>query len=155
MTTAGQCGLRPAARCSLALCAALLGGALTGCGGGSAAPDRDATPAAHRTTPAELCTALVSYWAKEALKGSEWAGLDWEQKGLSNEQYAIHEEVVAAARAERVKHGSAAAEALIDRGTAERCAATNGATGSSENWRESDWTPPGHHPRTPARHHAV
>ncbi|MER8069574.1 hypothetical protein ABTZ59_14920 [Streptomyces sp. NPDC094034] len=156
MTTAGQCGLRPAARCSLALCAALLGGALTGCGGGgAAAPGPDALPSAHRTTPAELCTALVSYWAKEALKGSEWAGLDWEQKGLSNEQYAIHEEVVAAARAERTKHGDAAARSLIDRRTAARCAAMNGATGSSENWRESDWTPPGQRSRTPVRHHAV
>ncbi|MFE9887455.1 hypothetical protein [Streptomyces scopuliridis] len=148
MTTAGQRGFRPAGRCAgrcaLALCAALLGGALTGCGGGgTAAPDPGATPAAHRSTPAEICAALVSYWAKEALKGSEWAGLDWEQKGLSNEQYAIHEEVVAAARAERAKHGSAAAGALIDRRTAEKCAAANGATGSSENWREPDWTATG------------
>ncbi|MFJ1912240.1 hypothetical protein ACIOGX_09935 [Streptomyces sp. NPDC088147] len=165
MTTAGQRGFRPAARCALALCTALLctallGGALTGCGGGgSAAPDPDATPAAHRTTPAELCAALVSYWAKEALKGSAWAGLDWEQKGLSNEQYAIHEEVVAAARAERTKHGGAAAEALIDRRTAERCAAENGATGSSENWREPDWTTARQlretAPGTLVRHHAV
>ncbi|MFB6982183.1 hypothetical protein [Streptomyces scopuliridis] len=141
MTTAGQCGLRPATRCSLALCAALLSGALTACGGGGTAAGT--TPAAHRTTPAEICAALVSYWAKEALKGSEWAGLDWEQKGLSNEQYALHEEVVAAARAEQAKHGDAAAGALIDRETAERCAAANGATGSSENWREPDWTATG------------
>ncbi|MFJ9027092.1 hypothetical protein ACIRQP_00925 [Streptomyces sp. NPDC102274] len=157
MRTAGQRGLRPAARCAIALCAAILGGASAGCGGGGAAtPDPGATPEAHRTTPAEICTALVSYWAKEALKGSEWAGLDWEQKGLSNEQYAIHEEVLAAARTERAKHGDAAAEALIDRGTAERCTAANGATGSSENWREPDWTTAGHpSPGIPVHHHAV
>ncbi|MFF1958511.1 hypothetical protein ACFVWX_16145 [Streptomyces sp. NPDC058220] len=127
----GRRGLTGGIGCVLALCAAV-----TGCGsGGTSGPDTRDTPAAHRTTPAELCASLVSYWAKEALKGSQWAGLDWEQKGLSNEQYVIHDDVLSAARAERRKHGTAAAEALIDRETKKRCTAQNGATGSSENWR--------------------
>lgn len=109
---------------------------MAGCSGtGSSGITPSDSPAPHRTTPAELCTSLVSYWAKEALRGGKWAGIDWEQKGLSNEQYAIHEAVLAAARADREKHGAAAAEALIDRQTKAHCEAAKGATGSSENWR--------------------
>jgi hypothetical protein len=73
---------------------------------------------------------------KEALKGNKWAGIDWEQKGLSNEQYGVHEKVLAEARAEQKKNGTAAAEKLADRRVREECEATKGATGSSENWRE-------------------
>nr|WP_239150623.1 hypothetical protein [Streptomyces sp. SID13588] len=93
------------------------------------------SPAPHRTTPAEVCASLVSYWAKEALRGGKWAGIDWEQKGLSNEQYELHEQILAAARAEQEKRGIAAAEKLITRESAARCKAAKGATGSSENWR--------------------
>ncbi|WP_406860305.1 hypothetical protein ABZO31_07555 [Streptomyces sp. HUAS MG47] len=108
-------------------------GTLTACSaaGGDAAP----TPTAQATTPAELCTNLVAYWVKEALNGSKWAGLDWEQKGLSNEQFALHDEVLAAARAKERTAGRAAALALADEESRRRCAATNGATGSSDNWR--------------------
>ncbi|MEO3977163.1 hypothetical protein [Streptomyces sp. CAU 1734] len=115
--------------------------------GGCAGPSRDGgaeapTPVPRRTSAAELCTALVSHWAGEALKGSTWAGLDWEQKGLSNEQYAIHEDVLAAARAEERRQGRAAALELIGDQTKARCEALKGATGSSENWR-----PPSHNPK--------
>ncbi|MFB7862023.1 hypothetical protein [Streptomyces sp. NPDC056069] len=101
----------------------------TGCG---EAP-RD--PAPRASTPADVCTDLVSYWVKEALRGSKWAGLDWEQKGMSNEQYEIHDEVLVAARAEERREGREAAFALTDRETRRRCEAAKGATGSSENWR--------------------
>ncbi|MER7462582.1 hypothetical protein [Streptomyces sp. NPDC097981] len=77
----------------------------------------------------------MSYWAKETLKGGKWSGLDWEQKGLSNDQYAIHEEAVAAGRAEERTAGLDKALELVDRLVAQRCAAQNGATWSSENWR--------------------
>lgn len=87
------------------------------------------------SSPAQICTALVSYWAKESLKGSKWSGLDWEQKGLSNDQYAIHEEAVAAGRAEERTHGQAKGLELIDRLVAQRCTEQDGATRSSENWR--------------------
>ncbi|MFF0447847.1 hypothetical protein ACFYT4_15805 [Streptomyces sp. NPDC004609] len=101
----------------------------------SAPPPATTTPAPQKTSLADICTNLVAYWAKEALKGGKWAGLDWEQKGLSNEQYDLHEEVVAAARAEERRRGRTAALALIDARTRQKCAARNGATGSSENWR--------------------
>ncbi|MFB7448772.1 hypothetical protein [Streptomyces sp. NPDC056194] len=126
-----------------ALAAALAGCALTLSAGCGRAPDpRPApSPAPRTSTPADVCANLVSYWVKEALKGSKWAGLDWEQKGLSNEQYEIHDEVLAAARAEDGRSGRRAAEALADRESRRRCEAANGATGSSENWRPPDeWT---------------
>ncbi|WP_330176338.1 hypothetical protein OG875_24270 [Streptomyces sp. NBC_01498] len=109
--------------------------ALAGCAP-SGPPDithRD-VPSPQRTTPAELCATLVSYWVREALAGSTWAGLDWEQKGLSNEQLGLHDEILAAARAERERHGNPAAQRLITRETTARCTATDGALGSSENW---------------------
>ncbi|MCX4720339.1 hypothetical protein [Streptomyces virginiae] len=118
--------------------------ALTGCSSsappsaaGSASPSAD--PADPATTappsPVQVCTSLVSYWAKETLLGTTWSGLDWEQKGLSNAQYAIHEGAVAAGRAEERTAGRDKALELIDRFVAQRCAAEGGATTSSENWR--------------------
>ncbi|MEU8518472.1 hypothetical protein [Streptomyces sp. NBC_01216] len=113
--------------------------ATPGCTGGTA------DPAPHTSTPADVCTSLVSYWAKEAVEGSSWAGLDWEQKGLSNEQLGIHDEVLADARATERTEGRAAALAEIDRESRRRCEAAHGATGSSENWR-----PPGSPAASPA-----
>ncbi|KKZ74294.1 hypothetical protein VO63_08890 [Streptomyces showdoensis] len=92
-------------------------------------------PAPRASSPADVCTSLVSYWVKEALKGSTWAGLDWEQKGLSNEQYEIHDEVLLAARTEERRAGREAAFALADRESRRLCEQAKGATGSSENWR--------------------
>lgn len=117
---------RPAA---LTLAALLTTAALSGCSG----PPHD--PAAKPSSPADICTRLVTYWALETLKGSAQSGIDWEQKGLSNEQYALHEKVVAAARIEQKRHGAAAARKLMRRQIRERCTAQHGATGSSENWR--------------------
>ncbi|MFG2296859.1 hypothetical protein [Streptomyces sp. NPDC048603] len=110
--------------------------ALSGCSP-SAPSARPSSPAPSPTppSPVETCTTLVSYWAKETLKGTYWSGLDWEQKGLSNEQYAIHEDAVAAGRTEERTAGRDKALELIDRFTAERCREQRGATGSSENWR--------------------
>jgi hypothetical protein len=102
---------------------------------GQPAARASSTTAPQKASPADICTNLVSYWAKETLKGSKWSGLDWEQKGLSNEQYAIHEEIVAAARAKEKRQGREAAEKSIDLQARRECAAHNGATGSSENWR--------------------
>ncbi|MFJ6795862.1 hypothetical protein [Streptomyces sp. NPDC091268] len=117
--------------------AALLGALLLpGCSNSAprAAPPAS-SPAPSPSSPAQICTALVSYWAKETLKGTKWSGLDWEQKGLSNDQYAIHEESVAAGRAEERIHGQDKGLEAIDRLVAQRCAEQNGATWSSENWR--------------------
>lgn len=122
---------------------ALLLATVPGCAGGAPTPppDRDRTPANSPPPsgdPVGVCTELISYWAREALDGSPWAGLDWEQKGLSNEQLALHDEVLAAARAEQRRRGTAAAKELIRRDSARRCAEARGATGSSENWRTPD-----------------
>ncbi|NWF26285.1 hypothetical protein HW130_08375 [Streptomyces sp. PKU-EA00015] len=96
---------------------------------------RTPTPAPQPSSPAQICTSLVSYWAKETLKGDKWAGIDWEQKGLSNDQYALHEKIVAAARTEQRRQGRQKALELIDRQAERDCAEQNGLTGSSENWR--------------------
>ncbi|MCX4802264.1 hypothetical protein OG594_11455 [Streptomyces sp. NBC_01214] len=115
--------------------------ALTGCS--SSAPPSAADSTAGSTNPSspappspvQVCTSLVSYWAKETLLGTKWSGLDWEQKGLSNDQYAIHEDAVAAGRAEERTAGQDKALELIDRFVAQRCADEDGAMRSSENWR--------------------
>ncbi|MEU0930066.1 hypothetical protein [Streptomyces malaysiensis] len=133
-------------------CALVLAVTLTGCGGsgsggphdsggpgrssdGSAPHRRPSSPAPRTPSPVRMCADLISYWAEQDLAGSRWAGLDWEQKGLSNEQYEIYDEIVQAARTERRRHGAPAAKALIKRLAERRCAAANGATHSSENWR--------------------
>ncbi|AGP58683.1 hypothetical protein [Streptomyces rapamycinicus] len=119
------------------------GGSRNSGGSGNSGDSRNApasTPASHGPTPraaspVRLCADLISYWAEQDLAGSQWAGLDWEQKGLSNEQYEIYDDIVRAARTERKRHGTPAAKALIKRLAERRCAAANGATHSSENWR--------------------
>ncbi|MEV0279585.1 hypothetical protein AB0I22_24770 [Streptomyces sp. NPDC050610] len=130
---------RTAAR-TLALTATLtLTLALSGCDPGST-PHR---PRATATTPSaaptasliQACTRLIAYWAEQELTGGEGAGLDWEQKGLSNEQREIYDAIVHAAHAERDAHGTDAAHRLIKRQAEQRCTAANGATYSSDNWR--------------------
>ncbi|MEU3907739.1 hypothetical protein [Streptomyces goshikiensis] len=129
-------GTLPPASVRPALAALLVALALSGCSASApATPHPTPTPASGPPSPAQVCTSLVSYWAKETLKGTYWSGLDWEQKGLSNQQYEIHEEAVAAGRAEERTAGRDKALELIDQLVARRCAATDGATWSSENWR--------------------
>jgi hypothetical protein len=130
-------GTKPRAPTGYAACVLLAALAVAGCSDGSPS-EQPATsaPAPQKTSAAEICINLISYWARETLKGTKWSGLDWEQKGLSNEQYAIHEEVVAAGRAEEKRQGREAALKLIDTRTQQKCVAQNGATGSSENWRD-------------------
>ncbi|BBJ44555.1 hypothetical protein SSPO_072730 [Streptomyces antimycoticus] len=138
----------PATACG---CALVLAVTLTGCGGSGSGGSDDSrgsgdssasasgpgpnSPTPQVPSPVRLCTDLISYWAEQDLAGSRWAGLDWEQKGLSNQQYEIYDDIVHAARAERRRHGTPAAKALIKRLAERRCAAANGATHSSENWR--------------------
>ncbi|MEU0987001.1 hypothetical protein [Streptomyces sp. NPDC005953] len=107
---------------------------------GCASPPRTnggptATPTPRNSSAVAICITLISYWAKESLKGSKWAGLDWEQKGLSNEQFEIHEELLSAARAEERHQGREAALELIDVRASQECSTRQGATGNSENWR--------------------
>ncbi|MET7765021.1 hypothetical protein [Streptomyces sp. NPDC005336] len=119
-----------------AVCALVLAAAVTGCGGSGAGPGPGPeSPSPQPSSPVRLCVDLISYWAEQDLIGGRWAGLDWEQKGLSNQQYEIYDAIVRAARAERKRHGTEAARELIARRSEARCAAENGATRSSENWR--------------------
>ncbi|MEU8530245.1 MULTISPECIES: hypothetical protein [Streptomyces] len=126
---------RTALRAALAVCVL---GTLPGCTQGS--PQSPPAPSGPKSA-ADICTDLVAYWVKEALKGSKWAGLDWEQKGLSNEQLTVHDEVLAAARQKERTDGRDAALTFADEESRRRCAAANGATGSSENWRPPGSTP--------------
>ncbi|MET9321332.1 hypothetical protein ABZX75_14270 [Streptomyces sp. NPDC003038] len=122
---------RTAARCAARTLLAAL--ALSGCSRSAPPATADPTPSPASSSPVQICTSLVSYWAKETLMGTKWSGLDWEQKGLSNEQYAIHDDAVAAGRAEERTAGRDKALELIDRFSAQRCAEQAGATGSSAN----------------------
>ncbi|MEU5429325.1 hypothetical protein AB0H73_27560 [Streptomyces olivoreticuli] len=119
---------RPTALCALLFATALA----TGCSGSG---DEGASAATHTDPPVQVCAKLISYWAGEDLTGGHWAGLDWEQKGLSNDQYVIYDDIVRAARAEQRQHGTTAARKLIEHQAQQRCAAADGATHSSENWR--------------------
>ncbi|MDG4857731.1 hypothetical protein P8605_06100, partial [Streptomyces sp. T-3] len=123
------------------LCTALVGtGAVTGCSGGSPdTPDRppkSSTPEAVPSTPVEVCVSRVAYWALEDLSGSYWAGLDWEQKGLTNQQRILLDDIVKAARTVKKDKGLKAAKAFADDLARRECKRTDGATGDSENWRQ-------------------
>ncbi|MFB7654723.1 MULTISPECIES: hypothetical protein [unclassified Streptomyces] len=67
-------------------------------------------------SPTEACVGAVGYWARELLAGGEPYG-DYQSMGLSNRQYGILREVVAAAQAQ----GDRAARELIDRQVREAC----------------------------------
>ncbi|GAA2344482.1 hypothetical protein GCM10010246_32760 [Streptomyces cuspidosporus] len=123
--------IRPGVAGVLAL---ILAAAVSACGGPGPRPAPN-SPTPPTTSAVELCYDLISYWAGQDLAGSRWAGLDWEQKGLSNQQYEIYDDVVRAARAERKRHGAGAARKLVRQETRRRCTAEHGATRSSENWR--------------------
>ncbi len=127
---------RTAAR-ALVLTAALTL-ALGACGDPTPQRPRATTAAPSAPSPASLvraCTSLISYWAEQELLGGKWAGMDWEEKGMSNEQREIYDEIVHAAHVERDAHGQEAALRLIKHQAEQRCTAADGATRSSENWR--------------------
>ncbi|WP_327346488.1 hypothetical protein [Streptomyces europaeiscabiei] len=114
--------LRPGAVLGLAL---LTGVLATGCAqsgatgrpaaatGGSTAPRGGGSPSPSATPPEELCAKLVAYWSRQTVDDDTYG--DYQSMGLSNGQYDILREVVDAARAEKRRAGSAAAERLIDR----------------------------------------
>ncbi|MCB5166767.1 hypothetical protein LG634_18210 [Streptomyces bambusae] len=135
-------GTTPHALARYAGCALLAALAAAGCSTpgppappGPATPSTTPSPAPRTSSPADVCTSLITYWAREALTGGKWAGLDWEQKGMSNGQFEIHEQVLAEARAEQRTRGREAALELIERRTRQRCTEERGALRSSENWR--------------------
>ncbi|MER6161574.1 hypothetical protein ABT147_39655 [Streptomyces sp. NPDC001868] len=88
-------------------------GATSAATSGSTAARGGGSPSPSATPPEELCAKLVAHWSRETLDGDTYG--DYQSMGLSNGQYDILREVVDAARAEKKRAGSAAAERLIDR----------------------------------------
>ncbi|MFE1440608.1 hypothetical protein [Streptomyces sp. NPDC058739] len=108
-----------------ALCGALLlsGPLISGCADADRPTDEAAAsgaPSPHTTAPADLCARIVAHWSREVLDSGTYG--DYQSMGLSNGQYEILIAVVDAARAERERHGSAAARRLIDRQAHRHCA---------------------------------
>ncbi|OIJ91577.1 hypothetical protein BIV25_29525 [Streptomyces sp. MUSC 14] len=86
----------------------------------SSHPTGVTSPSPGPTSPAGLCTRLVSHWSRAVLDGTTYG--DYQSMGLSNGQYAILREVVAAARVVKRRQGAAAADTLIDRQARRACA---------------------------------
>ncbi|MFD8983121.1 hypothetical protein [Streptomyces sp. NPDC059564] len=103
--------------------AALLAAALPGCSAATPAPH--APPSPRTTTPQELCTSLITHWARVILDGGEGEDavrLDYQSMGLSGDQNEILRTVLDEARAERRDRGPDAARALAAREAGRRCA---------------------------------
>lgn len=104
--------------------ATLIAALALGCSG-AGYPSGAPAPAPHTTSPAELCTRLVTHWSGVLLDAGEArdaVGLDYQAMGLSGAQYEILRAVTAAARAEQRTAGAAAGRALADREAGARCA---------------------------------
>ncbi|MFE4869647.1 hypothetical protein [Streptomyces sp. NPDC056682] len=82
------------------------------------------SPSPQATSPQDLCTHLIVYWAKQELDQGRGSGLDYQEKGLSDGQNEILLATLTAARKERAAHGAAAGDRLIEQqahlGCAER-----------------------------------
>ncbi|MET9360859.1 hypothetical protein ABZX93_08105 [Streptomyces sp. NPDC006632] len=119
---------RPALAGALALSAALAGCSSTATPSphGAAPPPSSSSssdsPSPHATSPAELCTHLIVYWAEQELDQGKGSGLDYQEKGLSDGQNEILLTTLAAARQERAAHGGAAADRLIEERAQHGCA---------------------------------
>ncbi|RCH69694.1 hypothetical protein DT019_07385 [Streptomyces sp. SDr-06] len=120
-------------RIPLALAGALAAASLLGgCTTGHSEPAGTATltasgpnsPSPQATSPEQLCVHLITYWARQELDAGQGAGLDYQEKGLSDGQNEILLAALSAARTERAAHGAAAGDRVIDerarRGCAER-----------------------------------
>ncbi|MFE0104316.1 hypothetical protein [Streptomyces sp. NPDC059009] len=101
--------------------------ALTACDSGTSHSAATATPkpSAHTTSPAQICTNKVAYWARQVLVDAPNSGRDYMQKGLSNGENNILVAAVSAAKAERKRHGLASARKLIDRQVSAACIERN------------------------------
>ncbi|MGW2294495.1 hypothetical protein [Streptomyces violaceorubidus] len=123
----GRGGALRRGRAALTLVTAVV---VAGCGnsgdgpGGSPGAARGASaspPSPRPLSGAELCVSAVGYWAREMLDGGEPYG-DYQSMGLSNRQYDVLREVVAAARARERDQCAPATEELIDRHVRRACA---------------------------------
>ncbi|MEU5895503.1 hypothetical protein [Streptomyces venezuelae] len=112
--------------CALALAALTALTALTaiaGCGdSGTAEPDTARSPSQGSTSPADLCTTIITKWAQTIYDSGDKTYGDYQSMGLSNGQYLILRDILDAARAERRRETAAAGRELIARQARERCA---------------------------------
>ncbi|MGW2822554.1 hypothetical protein ACWC24_16320 [Streptomyces sp. NPDC001443] len=92
----------------------------SGAAGTSAGTAGRGSPAPSATPPEELCTRLVTHWARQSLDTPTYG--DYQSMGLSNGQYEILRAVVDAARAERKRQGTSSAVQLINRQARRGCA---------------------------------
>lgn len=73
---------------------------------------------------------LVTHWSREVLAGTAYG--DYQSMGLSNGQYEILREAVAAARPVEMRQGTRAAHEVIDRQVRADCAERYRGGGPSE-----------------------
>ncbi|MFE9921460.1 hypothetical protein ACFYQA_07725 [Streptomyces sp. NPDC005774] len=91
-------------------------------------------PPPSATAPQDVCARIVAHWAREVLDGSAYG--DYQSMGLSNGQYEILRDAVAAARPVRERQGAAAAHDVIARHVREACAERHRTGGPDEGaWR--------------------
>ncbi|MFI8303383.1 hypothetical protein ACIF80_08030 [Streptomyces sp. NPDC085927] len=92
------------------------------------------SPSPSATASEDVCARIVTHWAREVLDGTAYG--DYQSMGLSNGQYDILRDAVAAARPVREHRGAAAAHDVIGRHVREACAERHRAGGPDEGaWR--------------------
>lgn len=80
-----------------------------------------ATATSQPASDADLCTRLVTYWARRTLADDTYG--DYQSMGLSHGQYQILMDVVAAGRSVRQRQGTEAVLRLMDRQAHTACTA--------------------------------
>ncbi|MBS2966251.1 hypothetical protein KGA66_24615 [Actinocrinis puniceicyclus] len=108
-----------------ALCAGCASGASSaaGNGRGGAAGTPASAKAAQPASPADECASAIAYWAGQALTPGADQGYDYQEMGLSADEYQILLAVTALARPVARKSGLPAARAFARREALPRCAA--------------------------------
>ncbi|WP_344528717.1 hypothetical protein [Streptomyces albiaxialis] len=92
-------------------------------------------PKSRTTSPAQLCTRIVTHWTKDALKPGGGDQSDYQQKGLSDRQNTLVLTLSEQARRIRAGEGRRAAHAFVEREARERCAALSSESpASSGGW---------------------
>jgi len=101
------------------LLTALLTGLLAVGGCGAAEPASAPPSTAPRPDPVAACTAQLTYWADEDLRGAPDRGFDYQERGLTGAQADALADLVAQARAQ----GAALPPDWVATQARERCAA--------------------------------
>ena len=99
--------------------AVLLTGLLAVAGCGAAEPASMQSSTAPRPDPVSACTAQLTYWADEDLRGAPDRGFDYQERGLTGAQADALADLVAQARAQ----GAAVAPDWVATQARERCTA--------------------------------